>query len=167
MPSQNKKLRPAQGELEIMAMLWREGPLTLAEAHKRFGDYGRPVSYPTMQTRLNRLASKGMVRRSGDRPARYMAAVSAEDVGTEHLDRWLHTTRQVTVVPLVAHLISERPLSGQEIVELKQLLDKAERQEQTRNAKGVEPWFSLRQRPFRQSFRPRSSWPCRPCWCAG
>ncbi len=135
MASQNKKLRPAQGELEIMAMLWREGPLTLAAAHQRFADYGRPVSYPTMQTRLNRLAAKGMVRRSSDRPACYMAAVSAEDVGTEHLDRWLQTTRQATVVPLVAHLISERPLSGQEIVELKELLDKAERQEQTRTRK--------------------------------
>jgi BlaI family transcriptional regulator, penicillinase repressor len=133
--SQKKKLRPAQGELEIMAMLWREGPLTLAEAHERFANYGRPVSYPTMQTRLNRLAAKRMVRRSGDRPACYLAAISAEEVGVEHLDRWLHTTRQETVVPLVAHLISERPLSEREIVELKQLLDEAERQEKTRTRK--------------------------------
>ena len=132
MASQKKRLRPAPGELEIMAMLWREGPLTLAEAHARFADYGRPVSYPTMQTRLNRLAAKGMVRRSGDRPACYVAAISAEEVGVEHLDRWLHTTRQETVVPLVAHLISERPLSEQEIGELRRLLNEAERQEQTR-----------------------------------
>ncbi|MGO9113061.1 MAG: BlaI/MecI/CopY family transcriptional regulator [Thermoguttaceae bacterium] len=135
MASQKKKFRPAQGELEIMAMLWREGPLTLAEAHERFADYGRPVSYPTMQTRLNRLAAKGMVRRSSDRPACYLAAISAEEVGVEHLDRWLHTTRQETVVPLVAHLISERPLTEQEIVELKRLLDEAERQEKTRTRK--------------------------------
>ena len=132
MASQKKRLRPAPGELEIMAMLWREGPLTLAEAHERFADYGRPVSYPTMQTRLNRLTAKGMVRRSGDRPACYLAAISAEEVGVEHLDRWLHTTRQETVVPLVAHLISERPLSEQEIGELRRLLNEAERQEQTR-----------------------------------
>ena len=112
-------------------MLWREGPLTLAEAHTRFAGYGRPVGYPTMQTRLNRLAAKGMVRRSSDRPALYVAAITAEEVGIEHLDRWLHTTRQETVVPLVAHLISERPLTGQEIVELKRLLNEAERQEKT------------------------------------
>ncbi len=116
-------------------MLWREGPLTLAQAHERFAGYGRPVSYPTMQTRLNRLAAKGMVRRSSDRPALYGAAVSAEDVGAEHLDRWLHTTRQETVVPLVAHLISERPLGEQEIAELRRLLDAAERQEKTQTRK--------------------------------
>jgi BlaI family transcriptional regulator, penicillinase repressor len=130
-----KRLRPAPGELEIMAMLWREGPLTLATAHQRFAGYGRMVSYPTMQTRLNRLAAKGMVHRSGDRPARYSAAISAEEVGAEHLDRWLHTTRQETVVPLVAHLISERPLTELEIGELKRLLDVAERQEKIRTRK--------------------------------
>ena len=131
MASQKKQLRPAPGELELMAMLWREGPLTLAEAHQRFAGYGRPVGYPTMQTRLNRLAAKGMVRRSSDRPAFMWPPSRAEEVGAEHLDRWLHTTRQETVVPLVAHLISERPLTEQEIVELKRLLDEAERQEKT------------------------------------
>ena len=135
MATPKKRLRPAPGELEIMAMLWREGPLTLAEAHERFPGYGRPVSYPTMQTRLNRLATKGMVRRSSDRPAQYLAAVSADEVGAEHLDRWLHTTRQETVVPLVAHLISERPLCEGEIVALKQLLDEAERLEKSRTRK--------------------------------
>jgi predicted transcriptional regulator len=133
--SPKKRLRPAPGELELMAMLWHEGPLTLAQAHERFADYGRPVGYPTMQTRLNRLTAKGMVRRSSDRPALYVAAITAEEVGAEHLDRWLHTTRQETVVPLVAHLISERPLTGPEIVELKRLLDEAERQEKTQTRK--------------------------------
>jgi BlaI family transcriptional regulator, penicillinase repressor len=132
-----KKLRPAPGELEILAMLWREGPLTLADAHERFGGYGRSVSYPTMQTRLNRLVAKGMARRSDDRPALYEAAVDAEEVGVAHLDRWLHTTRQETVVPLVAHLISEHPLSECEIAELKHLLDAAERQAKPRTGKGV------------------------------
>lgn len=136
MAGQKSNLRPAPGELEIMAMLWREGPLTLAEAHERFSGYGRPVSYPTMQTRLNRLVAKGMVRRSNDRPALYEAAITAEEVGAEHLDRWLHTTRQETVVPLVAHLISEHPLTEQEIVKLKQLLNEAERHEKPRTRKG-------------------------------
>ncbi len=127
MAKKRKKLRLASGELELMAMLWREGPLTLAEAHQRFGRYGRPVGYPTMQTRLNRLAAKGLLRRNSDRPAVYIATVTAEEVGTDQLDHWLTTTRQETVVPLVAHLISEHPLSQQEISELQRLLTEAER----------------------------------------
>jgi predicted transcriptional regulator len=127
MTKRRKTLRLAAGELELMAMLWREGPLTLAEAHQRFAGYGRAVSYPTMQTRLNRLAAKGLLGRSNDRPAVYSAAVAAEEVGAERLDHWLQTTRQETVVPLVAHLIAEHPLSLQEIAELRQLLAAAEK----------------------------------------
>ena len=52
------KVRPSAGEIAILAMLWREGPLSLAQAHQRFGQYGRPVGYPTMQTRLNRLSTR-------------------------------------------------------------------------------------------------------------
>ena len=66
-------------------MLWAEGPLTIREAHEGFGAYGKPVSYPTMQTRLNRLAEKGLVSRSEDRPARYRAAVSRDQVTVGHL----------------------------------------------------------------------------------
>jgi predicted transcriptional regulator len=140
MAKRPKKLRLASGELELMAMLWREGPLTLSEAHQRFGEYGRPVSYPTMQTRLNRLADKGLLLRSDDRPAVYSAAVAAEEMGAERLDHWLHTTRQETVVPLVAHLIAEHPLSAEEIVELRQLLAAAEAsQRQRKPAKETKP----------------------------
>jgi BlaI family transcriptional regulator, penicillinase repressor len=127
MAKKPKKLRLAAGEMELMALLWREGPLTLAEAHRRFMGYGRPVSYPTMQTRLNRLVDKGWLSRSDDRPAVYAAAVTAEEVGAEHVDHWLRTTRQETVVPLVAHLIAEHPLSPQEIKDLKCLLAEAEK----------------------------------------
>jgi predicted transcriptional regulator len=137
MVKKSRKLRLATGELELMAMLWREGPLTLAEAHERFGSYGRPVGYPTMQTRLNRLAAKGLLRRSGDRPAVYVAAVTAEAVGAERLDHWLHTTQQETVVPLVAHLISEHPLNEREISELKRLLAEAEKSRKTQSNKGA------------------------------
>ncbi len=112
----------SRGEMEMLAMLWEEGPLGLAEAHRRFGRYGKPVSYPTVQTRLNRLAAKGLVRRSDDRPAVYAAAVTREQVAAGHLDQLLRAARHHSVVPLVAHLISERPLSAEEIRKLKDLL---------------------------------------------
>ena len=37
MPKKRKTARFTSGELEILAMLWGRGPLTLAEAHRRFG----------------------------------------------------------------------------------------------------------------------------------
>lgn len=109
-----------------MAMLWEQGPLTLSESHQRFGRYGRPVSYPTMQTRLNRLVQKGHLTRSRERPANYRAAITADQVGAGHLDQLLDKLGRNSVVPLVAHLISERSLSPDEVRELKRLLARAE-----------------------------------------
>src|SRR4051812_37876549 len=95
-------IRVSAGETEILSMLWSAGPLTIRDAHEGFGAYGRPVSYPTMQTRLNRLAEKGLVARSDDRPARYRAAVTRDQVTVGHLRELVAKICRGDVVPLVA-----------------------------------------------------------------
>jgi predicted transcriptional regulator len=112
--------------MEILGMLWAEGPLTIRQAHGGFGAFGQPVSYPTMQTRLNRLAEKGLVVRSDDRPARYCAAVSQEQVTVGHLRELVAKICQGDVIPLVARLLDERTLSDVQIAQLKDLLAKAQ-----------------------------------------
>ena len=127
MARKERRVRLSSGELEIMAMLWEQGPLTLSQAHKRFGRYGRPVGYPTMQTRLNRLVAKGSAHRSDERPAAYRAAISRDQVGAGHLGQLLEKVGRGIVVPLVAHLVAEGGLAQEEIEELKRLLAQAER----------------------------------------
>ncbi|MGQ0635867.1 MAG: BlaI/MecI/CopY family transcriptional regulator [Planctomycetaceae bacterium] len=122
-----RKIRLSKGELEIMSMLWEQGPLTLAGAHQKFGRYGRAVSYPTMQTRLNRLVEKGLVARSAERPAEYRANVSAEHVGKRHFAELLDRIGRQMAMPLVVQLISEQRLTADEIAELRRLLDHCER----------------------------------------
>jgi predicted transcriptional regulator len=73
------------------------------------------------------MVSKGLLRRSDDRPAVYEAAVTREQVAAGHLDQLLNTARHRSVVPLVAHLINERPLTGDEIRELERLLAESAR----------------------------------------
>jgi predicted transcriptional regulator len=120
-------IRVAAGEMEILGMLWAEGPLTIREAHEGFGAYGKPVSYPTMQTRLNRLAEKGLVVRSEARPARYRAAVSRDQVTVGHLRELVAKISGGDVVPLVAGLLSERTLSDEQIDRITELLEQARR----------------------------------------
>jgi BlaI family penicillinase repressor len=126
MSRSRKALRFSAGELEILAMLWAQGPTTLAEAHQSFGAYGRPVGYTTMQTRLNRLVSKGAVRRSAERPAKYEAAIESQEVGARLIDVLVDKVFPESVLPLVAHLISGHVLSSEEIGELKRLIAEAE-----------------------------------------
>lgn len=128
MPKKQPAVRLSAGELEIIAMLWELGPLTLAQAHQQFDRFGGTVSYPTMQTRLNRMVAKGLAHRSDARPAVYQAAVSRDQVSAGHLGQLVAKVGQQSVVPLVAQLIHERPLSAAEIDELKRLLDVLEKQ---------------------------------------
>ncbi len=117
-----KKL--SAGEMEMLSVLWEHGPLSLSEAHESLG---RPIGYTTVQTRLNRLVEKKLVRRSKDRPARYAAAVSPEDVSANQLEMLLDRVTGGKVVPLVAHLVDDRSLTRQEIGELKKIIREAER----------------------------------------
>jgi BlaI family penicillinase repressor len=122
-----KPVRLSPGELELMSMLWEEGPLTVAEAHEKFGRYGKPIGYPTMQTRLNRLVEKGHVARGDRRPARYEAAITSQQVSAGHFRQLLDAVGRHKLVPLVGHLIAERSLTAAEIEDLKRLLAEAEK----------------------------------------
>jgi len=124
MKNRGKTPRLSAGEMEILQMLWRQGPVALSDAQ---AGLGRAIGYTTMQTRLNRLVEKGVVTRTADRPARYAAAIAPEEVSARHLDLLLERVSDGRIVPLVAHLVRDRALSPGDIAELKQLIAEAER----------------------------------------
>jgi len=122
-----RAIRVAAGEMELLDMLWTEGPLTLRQAHQRFAQYGRPAGYPTIQTRLNRMVQKGIVGRSADRPARYQAIVTRDEVTLGHLRQIVSRLSRGDVVPLVARLLDEQTLTVEQLDELQRLLKQAEK----------------------------------------
>ena len=124
MSKHRTKPKLSAGEMEIMSLLWEHVQLTLSEAQRLFG---RPIGYTTMQTRLNRLVDKSMVHRTSERPAKYKAAVSREDVSANHLDTLLERVTGGRVVPLVAQLVNDRSLTRAELAELKKLIRDAEK----------------------------------------
>jgi predicted transcriptional regulator len=128
MAKKSRLPRISSGDMEILSMLWEHGRLTLPEAHERFGQFGHAVAYTTIQTRLNRLCDKGVVRRSPDRPARYEAAVKPEEVSARQIDMLMSKVTRGKILPLVSHLISGSVLTREEIEEIKRLIAEAEHQ---------------------------------------
>lgn len=128
MTRRRKSPRLSPGEMEILEMLWRDGPVSLSAAQ---AGLGRKIGYTTIQTRLNRLVDKKLVARSAERPAQYQALVQPEEVSAGHLALLVERTSGGSVVPLVAHLVRDWKLSPEEIAELKQLIADAERQTKT------------------------------------
>jgi len=118
--------RLATGELELMEMLWRDGPVNLSEAHEALG---LPIGYTTVQTRLNRLVKKGVVAKSKERPAQYSAAITREQVNQHDLDLLVKRVNDGDFLPLVAQLVGDRNLSRSEINQLKAMVAEAEQKE--------------------------------------
>lgn len=114
--------RLTRGELQILQMLWREQRVTIAGAHQALGE---PIGYSTVQTRLNRLVSKGLVRKTKDTPTKYEAAIQPQDVVESEL-RTLVQEVSGGVVPLVAQLFREHQPSAVELDEIRQLIRQAE-----------------------------------------
>ena len=119
-----KTARLAAGEIEMLQMLWREDGVTIMEAQQSLG---LPIGYTTVQTRLNRLVRKGVATKSKERPARYFASVSADEVRGADLDLLVDKVSDGKVCPLVAHLVSRDSVSREELTELKRLISEAER----------------------------------------
>ena len=115
--------RLGAGEMELLQMLWREGGVTIMEALHALG---LPIGYTTVQTRLNRLVAKHVAAKSKERPAKYSAAISPEDVQITDLDLLVDRVSNGRIAPLVAHLVSRESLSREDICELKRLVADAE-----------------------------------------
>jgi predicted transcriptional regulator len=124
MPKKRRLARLAAGELQLLEMLWREGGVTILEAQKALD---LPIGYTTVQTRLNRLVAKGVAAKSAERPARYSAAVSPEEVGQGDLDLLVERVSAGRIAPLVAHLLDRHAVSREELAELRRLVDQAQR----------------------------------------
>ena len=133
MAKKGKSRRLSAGELEMLQMLWRDGPVTLSEAQRGLR---RAIGYTTVQTRLNRLVEKGVVARTSRRPAKYRAAVATEDVSAGHLNLLLERVSGGSIVPLVAHLMKDRRLSPEEILALRKLISESEQQGRPQKPQG-------------------------------
>ncbi len=121
------RLRLTAGELELLEVLWTHKGVTISEAQTALG---REIGYTTVQTRLNRLVEKRVAAKSDERPTRYSAAVSSDEVSRDDLDSLLDRVTSGRVVPLIAHLVRDRDLSPAELDEIRQLIDQAEHRAQ-------------------------------------
>jgi BlaI family transcriptional regulator, penicillinase repressor len=121
--TQLKSARLSHGELELLSVLWEGSSLSIVEAQRLLV---RPIGYTTVQTRLDRLVKKGVARRSKERPAKYSAAITREQVSAGDLKFILERVTDGQIVPLVAHLVQDRALPQEEIDELKRLIAEAE-----------------------------------------
>lgn len=111
-------------ELEVLKVLWDEGPLTVREVLTHLHDRGRRVAYTTAQTLLTRLEQKRFVRSDKSDIAHvFRARVTRERVTQSRLKTLVTQLYDGAAGPLVLQLVRDERLTSAEVGELQRLIE--------------------------------------------
>lgn len=117
-------------ELEVLKVLWDDGPATVRSVLDALHGRGRDVAYTTVQTMLTRLEQKGFVRsdKSGQAFV-YRAVITRERISRSRLRQLLDQLYDGAAGPLVLHLLRTERLEPHELDALQKLIERLDRPE--------------------------------------
>ena len=108
-------------ELDVMAVLWRNGSGTVAEVRDALDD---SFAYTTVLTVLRTLEDKGFITHIAEGKAhRYLPAVTPDLAGQSALSRVLDKMFGGSPDLLLTQLVSDRKLDTADLKRLRKLLD--------------------------------------------
>ena len=108
-------------ELDVMAVLWRNGSGTVAEVRDALDE---EFAYTTVLTVLRTLEDKGFITHVAEgRAHRYLPAVTPKIAGHSALSRVLDKIFDGSPEMLLTQLVSDRDLDTDELLRLRKLLD--------------------------------------------
>jgi BlaI family penicillinase repressor len=124
LPSKNQTLTPL--ELEIMQVLWRLGPCTVAEVQPKLQ---AQLAYTTVQTMLNVLLRKKKVKRVQEgRAYRYRPVVSRERATGNALSDLVTRMFGGSSEALLMAMVDSQQISAEELARIARKLAAAESQ---------------------------------------
>lgn len=111
----------AERESEIMEVLWKRGPSTVAEVRKQLPDQ---LAYTTVLTMLRNLEAKGYVGHDEEgRAHRYSALVAQDAARRSALKDLASKFFDGSAELLMTHLVSDEKLSGEAVDRIRRLLN--------------------------------------------
>ena len=144
--------RPTPAELEILRVLWKQGPSTVREVQTELSR-SRQTGYTTALKFLQIMTEKGLVRRNeSQRTHIYQARLRKEETQRHLVSDLLERAFEGSAARLATHALSAHKVSPEELQEIRRLLDELEC-----NASRSCPLSS--QDKFRQVFRFRACLP--------
>jgi len=117
---------PTDAELEILQILWVQGPSSLGEICTALRQE-RQVATTTVATVLKVMQGKGLVRRrKTNRGLSWSANVNREKTASGMIGKLIERVFEGSAQQLVAHLVEDGNLSPDDLEEIRMLLDKQE-----------------------------------------
>lgn len=120
-------MKPTDSELEILHVLWANGPSTVRQVHEKLSQ-SRDIGYTTALKLMQIMHEKGFVSRQEEaRSHTYSALVSEEDTQRGLVDRFVETAFRGSASKLVMQVLGQHKASRQELDEIKKLLNDLDR----------------------------------------
>jgi BlaI family transcriptional regulator, penicillinase repressor len=118
--------KPTASELELLRILWAQGPCTVRQVHEALGE-GRAIGYTSVLKLLQIMTTKGLVRRNEEQRAHvYEAHHSATEMKRQLAGDVLRKVFGGSASELMMHALEGRKTSKQELEDLRRLLDEYE-----------------------------------------
>jgi len=126
----NLKLnKPTESEMEILQVLWEEGPSTVREVHQILSAT-KEAGYTTTLKLMQIMNEKGLLHRNDQAKTHvYAAAVKKESIQKQVVSKMINGLFKGSPAKLVMHALGNHRASKEEILEIKKYLKEMENQE--------------------------------------
>lgn len=120
--------KPTVGELEILQILWKDGPSSVRSVNEKQSML-KQVGYTTTLKIMQIMNDKGLtVRDTSSRTHIYSAAIKEDTTKNNLLSRFIESTFQGSAAKLVMEALGNNNTTARELDEIKALIDKIENQ---------------------------------------
>lgn len=125
--SERKGPLPTQAELAILQILWSGGPMTVREVHEALSN--KEIGYTTVLKQMQVMTEKGLLERNERfRSHVYSASDAREDTQQGLVRDFLQRAFSGSAKGLVLGALSARPVSREELAEIKRAIEKFEKE---------------------------------------
>jgi len=116
---------PTRSELEILQVLWQNGPSTVRFVNDQLNENKREVQYTSTLKLMQIMAEKGLVIRDESSMKHVYSAAQEESKAKGFLlDRFVDSMYNGSAGKLMMQLLGSKKTSKKELDEIRQLLDK-------------------------------------------
>jgi predicted transcriptional regulator len=123
---ENNIPKPTEAELEILQILWQEGPATVRAVHEQLATK-KDIGYTTTLKNMQNMVQKGMLDRDEEsRSHVYKASLQQQETQKMLLDRFLDNTFGGSAMHLVMQALGNCKTSKEELAQIKALIRKLE-----------------------------------------
>jgi BlaI family penicillinase repressor len=124
------ELVPAKSEVEVLKILWKDGPSTVRHVHDTLVKETKSVQYTSTLKLMQVMTEKGMLARD-ETPMKhiYMPLLEEQKTMASVLEKFLHSMYDGSISNLLVAFMANEKTSKKELQKVKALLDKLEKGE--------------------------------------